>query len=294
MNKEDKIQLLQEYKNETIEKNKHLIEKYKQDYLENELKTCNLIKDKIQVHFCETKEDKQKWLAYVHLTTSLPYKGAVGRQVKLFITCNNCILGMVHLTSPLAQIKVRDSYLNFSNKWEQLKGIYNIETCVPTRHYAKFLTGKLLIYILFSNEIYNYLENKYNDKVVGFETTSLYGKSSIYNRIPFFKYLGLTEGLSAVYIKDNDWKKILKEYYEVFPNTKTNRLAPVKFQIIDKLNNYYKKNNIEFPYEYSSESFKRGVYFGYRINRTIEKSIEEWKNRWLYKRITYLKENNII
>lgn len=289
MQKEELKELFKEYKQETLNKNSKLIEKYKEDYNNNLQKKCNLLKDDILVEFCETKEQKEKWKAYVHMTTSLPWRGSVGRQIKIFVKCNDCILGMIHLTSPLAQSKVRDEYLNFTNKWEELKGIYNIETCVSIPTYANLLVGKLLIYIVFSDVVINYLENKYNDKVIGFETTSLYGKSSIYNRINFFKYLGLTEGLSAVYLKDEEWKKIWKEYQQVFPNTKTNRLAPVKFQIIDKLKKYYDKNNLNFPYEYKSESFRRGVYFGYVQNKSLEEMINLWKNRWLIGRAERLK-----
>ena len=218
MTKEELRELFKDYKQETLVKNSKLIEKYRNDYNNNLKKTCNLLKDNISIEFCETKEQKQKWTAYVHMTTSLPYRGSVGRQIKIFVKCKDCILGMVHLTSPLAQSRVRDEYLNFTNKWEELKGIYNIETCVAIPTYSNLLTGKLLIYATFSNIVINYLENKYPNKVIGFETTSLYGKSSIYNRIDFFKYLGLTEGLSAVYLKDEEWKRVWKEYQQVFPN----------------------------------------------------------------------------
>jgi hypothetical protein len=190
-------------------------------------------------------------------------------------------VGMVHLVSPLAQSKVRDEYLNFDNKWEQLKGVYNLETCVTISKYSNLLTGKLLIYCAFSDEVMNYLKDKYKNEVIGMETTSLYGKSSVYNRIDFFKYLGLTEGLSAVYLKDEEWKKIWKEYNEVFPNTKTNRIAPVKFQIVDKLKKYYDKNGIDFPYVYESRSFRRGVYFGYNQHKSKDEMVELWRNRWL-------------
>jgi len=281
MDKSELRELFSEYKEETLNKNKNLIEKYSDDYKINLEKSCDLLRGKISLEFCETKEQKQKWTAYVHMTTSLPYRGAVGRQIKVFVKCDGVILGMVHLVSPLAQSRVRDEYLNFDNKWEQLKGVYNIETCVAIPTYSNLLVGKLLIYSIFSNETYEYLENKYPNKVIGFETTSLYGKSSIYNRIDFFKYLGLTEGLSAVYLKDDEWKKLYSEYKQVYPNTKTNRIAPVKFQIVDKLKKYYDKNNIEFPYEYKSESFKRGVYFGYRQNKTLDEQVDFWRNRWL-------------
>ena len=287
-NKSDLKELFKEYKEETLLKNKKLIDNYKSDYEENLKKECNLLKDKITLEFCETKEQKQKWTAFVHLTTSLPYRGAVGRQIKLFVKCKDCIIGMVHLVSPLAQSKVRDEYLKFDNKWEQLKGVYNIETCVSIEKYANLLTGQLLVYTTFSNEVVSYIESKYPEKVIGFETTSLYGKSSIYNRIHFFKYLGLTEGLSAVYLKDEEWKKIWAEYNQVFPNTKTNRIAPVKFQIVDKLSKYYKKQKKEFPYVYQSKSFQRGVYFGYKRDINLEDSVEEWRNRWLKGRMERL------
>ena len=252
-------------------------------------KTVDLVNGNINIEFCETKEQVQKWKAFVHLTTSLPWKGAVGRQVKYFVKCDDVIIGMIHLTSPLAQCAVRDAYCNFNNKWEDLKHIYNIETCVSISTWSNLLTGKLLLYTVFSNEVKEYLYNKYSDDVVGFETTSLYGKSSIYNRIPFFKYLGLTEGLSAVYISDDNWRKLWAEYQTVYPNTKTNRLAPVKFQIVDKMAKYYKKIGKEFPYTYSSTNFKRGVYFGYCINKSLDEQIDTWRNRWLIGRLQRMK-----
>ena len=278
-----------EHRKETLIKNASLINKYKNEYEGNLNKTVDLVNGNINIEFCETKEQVQKWKAFVHLTTSLPWKGAVGRQVKYFVKCDDVIIGMIHLTSPLAQCAVRDAYCNFNNKWEDLKHIYNIETCVSISTWSNLLTGKLLLYTVFSNEVKEYLYNKYSDDVVGFETTSLYGKSSIYNRIPFFKYLGLTEGLSAVYISDDNWRKLWAEYQTVYPNTKTNRLAPVKFQIVDKMAKYYKKIGKEFPYTYSSTNFKRGVYFGYCINKSLDEQIDTWRNRWLIGRLQRMK-----
>lgn len=288
VDKQELRELFTEQKEETLQKNKTLLEKYQDEYNNNLSKDIDLLNGNISIEFCETKDQIQKWKAFVHLTTSLPWKGAVGRQVKYFVKCDNAIIGMIHLTSPLAQCAVRDAYCAFDNKWENLKHIYNIETCVSISAWSSLLTGKLCLYTVFSNEVKQYLQNKYGDNVVGFETTSLYGKSSIYNRIPFFKYLGLTEGLSAVYISDNDWRKLWAEYKTVYPSTKTNRLAPVKFQIVDKMAKYYKKIGKEFPYTYSSANFKRGVYFGYCIDKSLEEQINDWRNRWLIGRMERL------
>lgn len=293
VDKQELRELFTEQKEETLQKNKTLLEKYQDEYNNNLSKDIDLLNGNISIEFCETKDQIQKWKAFVHLTTSLPWKGAVGRQVKYFVKCDDAIIGMIHLTSPLAQCAVRDAYCAFDNKWEDLKHIYNIETCVSISEWSSLLTGKLCLYTVFSNEVKQYLQNKYGDNVVGFETTSLYGKSSIYNRIPFFKYLGLTEGLSAVYISDNDWRELWAEYKTVYPNTKTNRLAPVKFQIVDKMAKYYKKIGKEFPYTYSSANFKRGVYFGYCIDKSLDEQINDWRNRWLVGRIKRLNNNEI-
>lgn len=287
LSKDDKRDLFLEQKKDSLEFNKNLIDKYKYIYESNSKIEVDLLNNPITLHFCEDKRDVQIWKTFVHLTSSLPWKGAVGRQVKFFVKCRNKILGMVHLTSPMAHLRVRDEYLNLKGKdrWSELNKIYNIETCVPCA-YQNLLTGKLLVYCSFSWDVYEFLRRKYNSEVLGFETTSLYGKSSMYNRIPFLKYLGLTDGLSAVYISDSDWRNIKEEYYEVYPNTKTNRLAPVKYQIVDKLKNYYVKNNLEFPYEYESVNFKRGVYFGYSNQGSTEEMINNWKDRWLKMRLS--------
>ena len=115
MNKQELRSMFSEFKKETLEKNKNIIDKYRNDYNRNLEIDCDLINDEISVEICETKEQKQKWTAYVHLTTSLPYRGAVGRQVKLFVKCGNHILGMVHLVSPLAQMKVSSTFSKYSN-----------------------------------------------------------------------------------------------------------------------------------------------------------------------------------
>jgi len=113
----------------------------------------------------------------------------------------------------------------------------------------------------------------------------------MYNRIPFLKYLGLTDGYSGLYISDNEWKNLLQEYCKIYPNSKTNRIAPVKFQIIDKLAKYYGKNNLKFQYEYKKVEYRRGVYFGHLENKTLNERINEWRIRWYLPRKERLELN---
>jgi hypothetical protein len=285
--KESKIDALSEFRLDNLAKNRALVEFYQERYLGDISENIDLMNGEIEVSFCESSEEKKRWKAYVLMTSSFPWKGAVGRQVKMFVNCNGTPVGMVHLTSPMAQMRVRDACLNFSDKWAELQQYYNMEVCIPLPRYAHLLTGKLLVYSIFSQEVYGYLKNRYTTDVRGFETTSLYGKSSMYNRIPFFKYLGLTDGLSAVYIKDEEWQEILLDYKSKFPKFGKNRLAPVKFQIVDKLNKWYQSRGIEFPYKYQDVSFRRGVYLGMTKdhNVSLSDSVSEWRERWLIGRM---------
>jgi len=253
--------------------------------------SCDLSNGQISFVPCTSDGSKRLWNGLVHLITSMPWRNPVGRQLYFFVTCGDHILGMVALTSALAQLRLRDALLGWDKeeKWTHrgINSIYNIQTCVPTRTFAPFLTGKLLVYIIFSDEVSEYLQGFYGDPVLGFETTSLFGKSAMYNRIPFLRYLGLTEGLSGLYLSNADWRKALSEYYRIYPRTKTNRQAPVKFQILDKLMGHYKKEGEEPPFEYFSAEFRRGVYFGMRKDTagcSVEKQSVTWRQRWFQMR----------
>lgn len=286
--------LMKKQKEETLIKNKKLIDKYRKEWEDNNKKECDLLKDKIYLHFCESKEDKEKWTAFLHLTSSLPYRGAVGRRIKILVMCKDVILGMIHLTSPLAQCSPRDKFIGFKDakeKWKEINNYYNILACVPTHKYSQLLTGKLLVYCIFSQEIHHYIISKYGGKCLGFETTSLFGKSSMYNRIPFLDDLGETDGYSAVCISDEDWLKIKQEWVEKCPThlragKDTSRLAEAKYQVIAKLEGWYKRNKIPFPYIYKQDATKRGVYFGFMKNPPpMAVRVEDWRSRWLKMRL---------
>ena len=293
-NKDDLRQLMAKQKEESLVKADKIITKYRQDFEDNAQLDCDLMTDPIKIHFCETQADKQKWAAFLHLTSSLPYRGFVGRRKQFFVKCGEAIVGMVQMASPLAASRPRDKFLGFKDakdKWANLNKYYNICACVSTSKYAPLLTGKLLVYLIFSKEVQDYLQAAYNGPALGFEITSLFGKSSIYNRIPFVNFLGETDGYSAVAISDEDWRKLKAEWIEKCGHHKqagkdTNRLAEAKFQILAKLAGWYKRNGLEFPYEFKQEETKRGVYFGYLDGKiTADERIKQWRERWLKGRL---------
>lgn len=288
-------ELFNESKLESLEKNKKVIDQFREEYEADQKKTADLVNGKITVRPCETQQEKRRWAAYVHLEHSMPYRGGVGRRVQFLVYCDDVVIGMFQLMSPMAQCRVRDQHMGWKDKdekWKNVNRCYNISICCPVRKYANVLTGKLLVYAIFSKEVVEYMGQKYDHEVLGFETTSLYGKSAMYNRIPFLKFIGLTDGYSAICITDEEWFKIRDEWREKLPHHKkagsdTTRLAEVKYQVIEKLKGWYRRNKVEFPYEYKSIEYRRGVYFGHTDDSPpVQDRVDQWRTRWLLPRMS--------
>lgn len=300
--KDEMRKLMWEQKVETLKNNHDLILEYLDTYKNNLVTSCDLMNDEIRIIVCNQKSQISMWNAFTHLTTSLPFRGSLGRSLKFFVVCGDHILGMVNMRSAPSQCGLRDKYLGWSHadKWKSYKmnTIFDMGVCVSTRRYADFLTGKLLVYVAFSNEVANQLKIKYtrrqvsfdlegvgikDDKILGYMVTSLYGKSSIYNRIPFLKYLGKSKGFSGIYLSDNEWQKVKKEFMKAFPR----KALPLKFQTIDRLAIHYKKQGKEFPYEFRNTAWQRGVYFGHLkdAGKSLIEMVEDWRTRWFVKRV---------
>ncbi len=300
--KEQMRKLMWEQKVETLKNNRDVVLEYLEAYRNNLTLSCDLMNDEIGIVVCSRKSEVSMWNAFTHLTTSLPFRGSLGRSLKFFAVCNGHILGMVNMRSAPAQCGLRDEYLGWSHadKWKEyrMNTIFDIGVCVSTRRYADFLTGKMLVYIAFSDEIVNQLKEKYvrrrpsfdlgdmairDDGILGYMVTSLYGKNSMYNRIPFLKYLGKSKGYSGIYLSDEEWKKVRREFRRVFPD----KLLPLKFQAIDRLSIHYKKQGKEFPYAVSNAAWQRGVYFGHLkdAGKPLAEMVEDWRSRWFAKRV---------
>ena len=287
-----------EQKAETLRSNRDVILEYLDLYRNNLTLSCDLMDDEVRIVVCRRKSEVSMWNAYTHLTTSLPFRGSLGRSLKFFVECNGHVLGMVNMRSAPAQCGLRDKYLGWSHadKWKEYKmnSIFDIGVCVSTRKYADLLTGKLLVYAAFSAEIVNQLKKKYDRKrssfdlegigvkddggILGYMVTSLYGKSSIYNRIPFLKYLGNSKGYSGIYLSDDEWQKAKKEFKKHFPG----QPIPLRFQAIERL-----ATERKLPYVKRSTAWQRGIYFGYLkdAGKPLVEMVEDWRKRWFLKRI---------
>lgn len=188
-------------------------------------------------------------------------------------------LGAVSLGSDVIAITCRDNWIGW-NKETKLKGKLNnsaIGTCImATQPFGyNFLGGKLVASLLTTKVVAETWEKLYNNKLAGLTTTSLYGGHSMYQRIPFWKEMGLSKGAIAikpdddVYDEWHQWiKENMKDEYDKKIRSKDTTHGPVtgiKQQILAII---FKAVGIS-PSKYK-HGFERGVYYAPLYENTRE------------------------
>ena len=212
--------------------------------------------------FCESKEEKDIWMFYRRNISSFKlfnkrqYKG---RQILILVQdiFSEKYLGIIGISDAYKNIKFRDNYIDwdFETRNKKLNYIMNISTCVPLQPFGyNFAGGKLLVKMVFSNEVHQYIENKYKINLIGLETYGLFGKSNMYDGLKEIKYLGLTEG-NSYYKFDNELIKDCKYFLEKNEyNLNTNN----KFIILNRICELLK-----LPKDIIFRDNQKGIYFGY-------------------------------
>jgi len=216
--------------------------------------------------------------------TSMNRANAYPGQKPYLITCNNKKIGLLTLSVPLFSIRQRnETGIDLSEH-----SGYNIQICVSYPWAAPFLTGKLLASIGCAMS--------YEERMDFVETTSLYGKSIQYDRLPFLRYKGLTNGIGRItnifppelFKEGLDLLKRLNLISENTAKSHSNRSKNV-LRLLMK--------HAELEGDVNNGRVRRGYYLclinkslkGYKQKweppHSIEEAIEYWRKRWLVKRL---------
>ncbi len=245
-------------------------------------------------------------LFYGRMTiSSFPFSGAVGRRVYYLIRnkSDGVILGLVVLMSDLT-IPIRDRDIGWSREqmWKRMKYTMNVHLAIPTPQLSQYLTGKLTALSVESKEIQDYYQQKYGHPLAMMTCTSLFGESSVYNRLKGYNYLGTTKGHSVALVPldikikmREDFKAAKGKYSETYYNedgSVRERYGVVKgFQ---KLGKYWDVKQAEnqrgvyvIPLSHNYKEFLRGEADVIQPfdHSTFSTLAQYWQERWLSGRI---------
>ena len=145
---------------------------------------------------------------------TMEFTANVGRLIRVLLRdrVSGKYIGAASLGSDVASINVRDNWIGWSreNKFEH--GLLNstaiCTTIIPTQPFGyNFLGGKMIASLLTTKVIRDEWKRKFGNTLVGVTTTSLYGSHSMYQRIPFWKELGVTAGKISLKPDDDVFEK---------------------------------------------------------------------------------------
>jgi hypothetical protein len=256
---------------------------------------------------------------------SSPYSDYVGRRIKLLIRDeaieNHPIIGIAALGSPIIHIPERDDWVG----WDTKTRTNNLISCMDAYvlgampPYNTMLGGKLIAYILASNEIRTIYKDKYKDittnisnrissNLVCLFTTSLYGRSSQYNRIRYdekclYNEIGKTKGFGSLHLTNETFlmmQKLLIENNIIISNRfgdGPNWRMRVIREACDMiginsdmlLKHSFKRNIYAIPLAKNYKNIllgksKRPTYYNYPMKDLTD----YWRERWLNSRKKYL------
>jgi hypothetical protein len=183
------------------------------------------------IEVCSTQRQHNLFRIFRYYWSS-PYSDYVGRRIKLLIRDdalpNRPIIGIAALGSPIIHIPERDHWIGWDKQQRTDKLIYTMDAYVlgAVPPYGELLGGKLISYMLASNEVREIYRQKYKDvitliqkrqasELVGIFTTSLYGKSAQYGRIKYRDKLlyiptGATKGFGSLHLTQETFSEMVK------------------------------------------------------------------------------------
>jgi len=251
--------------------------------INNESQTISEIENlQPAIRLVESDDDKSTWVMLRVFCHTMSFDANPGRNLKFLVydKITGKYLGATSLGSDVMVIKGRDDFIGWSAE-DRIKGKMlrhtTIGSCImSTQPFGyNFLGGKLVASILTTKYVRDIWKEKYDDTLVGFTTTSLYGSNSMYNGIPYWHRCGKSAGKIAikpdttVYKKWHKWLKDNRsdEYLEKTKQKEgvSGPKTGVKQIIINMM-----FNELGIKASQYQHGFQRGIYFAPIYKNTKE------------------------
>lgn len=316
-------------RNEIIEKNRAWIDKQIDIGRENIASGKDVLASEIlpRIELCESQKQNDLFRLFRYYWSS-PSSDYVGRRIRILIrddgVKNSPVIGIAAIGSSIIHIPDRDTWIGWDTGTRTNRIIYMMDAYVigAMPPYNHLLGGKLISYILASNELRDIYKTKYcnvqtliNKRKASdlalIMTTSLYGKnSSQYNRLTFgksllYKPIGSTSGYGTLHIS-NETFIAMRELAEANGYHTSNRfgMGPNwRMRVIRSacdalglnsetiLKHSFQRGLFAIPLVVNYKSFLKGKSTTpiYR-NIPLKKVVSYWRDRWLNMR----KQNELV
>lgn len=229
---------------------------------------------------------------FINNISSFPFRPKVGRQLNLLVRYRqpNVLLGHIRLSSPLIASAVWAWVQERAKTKEDIFAILNdqvvdLSVCVGIGEFTKYLSGKLMALIAMSQETIERYNAAYGAHIQVLFTTSIYGKSSLYNRLRNLEYLGETTGLTVSYSEENR-EEIKRKWEERHPGKPLPKLGKGGSESLALALSQLMREGVKFSFEPFEQ--RRGIYKCERF-LPLADNMQYWYERWFVPRRERLK-----
>lgn len=208
------------------------------------------------------------------------WRPAPGRKLSFVLNYDDSIIGFFFLASPVINMSVRDAHLGLSSnksiKGTELRNYMDLSGCVGLQPISWYWNiGKLIAMSVTCNEIADLYFSKYGDVLKGITTTSLWGKSSMYNRV--YKFLGYTKGYGHYHISEEKYKEMLEWMRQNNVEIPSCRFGAGSNPRMRRIQAYIKASGEKLTLKHGTQ---RGVYYSSMNGITFSETVEKWYERW--------------
>lgn len=289
-----------------------LYQKYSDQFIDG----SRLEPSKIQpsLKFVEAGTIWEDLFKIVRHTWSIPYSKGYGRRMRFVVydEYHKVVIGILGFQSPPADLACRDALFNYPDK-EKLSmvnrtmDVYTIGAIPP---YSNILGGKLVAGLVASDDVRQAYWRLYAGKktvmnkvtieqpLVGVTTTSVYGRSSIYNRLKYKDRLiaepiGYTKGYGTIHLEQvyPDILKLLRHEQPEFISGGFGTGPKIRWQhyirafsLLQLSSHFFEHGLRREVYLFRfTENIERGMStgnFGQILSLSVSDYSEFWKHRW--------------
>ena len=269
------------------------------------------------IEVCKTQEQLNIF-RFFRFYWSSPYSEYVGRRIKMLVRDNALpqkpLIGIAALGSSIVHIPDRDKWIKWDTKCRTKNLVYTMDAYVlgALPPYNHLLGGKLISYLMASNEVRKIFQRKYRGRITNISkrtanrlacifTTSLYGKSSQYNRLKYngdFVYvpIGQTRGYGTLHLADETFeamRDLLRSRNILVPNRFGDgpvwrmRLIRTAAELLQFDSDFLLKHSFQraiyaVPLAQNAKEFLQGKDSKLRyLNYSLADLTNHWKERWL-------------
>ena len=216
------------------------------------------------------------------------WRPAPGRKLGFLVRHEAMLLGLIFLTSPVISMECRDRYLQLQKvgRGKALRHYADLSVCVGIQPLAWYWNlGKLLA--LIATTVGDTFLARYGDELKGIITTSVWGRSSQYNRI--YKQIGATKGFGHEHISETRYQQMLQWLRDNGHPVPSCRFGAGSNPRMRRIMAYRKASGDLTATVYHGHS--RGVYYHPAISAAQrEQVISDWYVRWGWPRYTRMKD----